>query len=201
MRPSENRHDAAQAIIAFGVSILALAITGCGSGAALDPADGGTSNPGTQVDLSTSPNPGTQTDQGVPAPTDLASIPNQFDLGPLSCNGNETFMAAQQAMLSSCSGFGPMSCHMRAPFAGGLDLTMAHAYASLVNVPANGAPGKVRVRPSDPDNSFLVEKLTNTMGPNEGDPMPKGEAITWRPPAPDKLNILRCWISRGAPND
>ena len=168
---------------------LAVAICACGDPSLRGPDAGASPDASVVVDLS--PNLG-----DLPLP-----IPNPNDLGALNCAGNETFSAAYQAMLSGCGSSGPRSCHGRAPFSGDLDLTLAHAWTSLVKVPASGAPQKVRVRPGDPDSSFLVEKLTNTQGPDEGDPMPMGEAIMWRPPAADKLTAVRCWIARGAPND
>jgi hypothetical protein len=135
-------------------------------------------------------------------PVDLPPPPpNAFDLGPLNCTGNETFTAAQQAMLSSCGAVGSLGCHGRAPFSGRLDLTTANAYSSLVNVASDIAPNKLRVKPGDPNNSFLVEKLTNTQGAYEGDPMPQTDTGQWLVPAQDKLNVLRCWIQRGAPNN
>ena len=136
--------------------------------------------------------------QDAPA-SDMANPPP--DIAGSHCTGNDTFHAAQAAMLNSCGGGGPFNCHSRAPFGGNLDLTSANAYASLVNVHASIAPNKLRVKPGDPDNSFLVQKLTNKQAKNEGGPMPQGEGIQWQPPSPDKLNTLRCWILRGAPND
>jgi hypothetical protein len=130
---------------------------------------------------------------------------------PAGCQGNETFKAAQQAMLSSCSG-GPgilgRSCHMGGPdgsvlatLGAGLNLDSTVAYGNLVGVHAVGAPSKLRVQPSAPSESFLVQKLTNQLLASEGLPMPKGEAIQWQPPDPAKLRVLTCWIARGAPND
>jgi hypothetical protein len=119
----------------------------------------------------------------------------------VSCDGGETFTVAQATMLGSCSGFGPMNCHTRSPFDGTLDLTMPNAYSSLVNIPGSAAPDKLRVAPGDPLGSFLVQKLTNTQGPTEGAPMPQGEGILWRPPDPENLRVLECWILQGAQNN
>jgi hypothetical protein len=136
------------------------------------------------------------------AATDLASTDlagSNPDLAGLHCQGNETFQAARAAMLATCGGF--PSCHMASPFAGTLDLTAAHAYQDLVDVAASIAPTKRRVKPGDPDGSFLVQKLTDTQGADEGAPMPRGEAIRWQPPDPAKLAILKCWIAAGAQNN
>lgn len=112
------------------------------------------------------------------------------------CAGDETFTAARTAMLSNCAGMG---CHGGAPFAGGLDLRAASAHKSLVNVAASGAPAKLRVKPGDPEGSFLFQKLTNTQDVDEGNPMPS--SLAWQEPDAARLDVLRCWILRGAPND
>jgi hypothetical protein len=121
----------------------------------------------------------------------------------VACDGGETFKAAQTAMLAGCGGGGLFSCHDPAPYQGNLDLSPAHQYTSLVGVPATYAPAKPRVRPCDVLGSFLVQKLTDTQNTDAGErePMPKGEAIQWRPPDPERLRVLECWIQRGAPND
>ena len=168
------------------------AMTGC-TGQVVD--DVAIFDSGSQHDLA-APN----SDAGPPdARNDSGDHPP--DLAQANCQGNETFKAAQAAMLGSCGGFGPMACHSRSPFGGDLDLTPANAYATLVNVRAALAPAKLRVKPGDPDASFLVQKLTNMQAQGEGNPMPQGEGIQWRAPDPAKLNVLRCWIARGAPND
>jgi hypothetical protein len=124
------------------------------------------------------------------------------DLGSLMCKGTETFQQARTAMLASCSGFAQFSCHTKSPFDGGLDLSKANAYKDLVNVQANIAPTKVRVKPSDPAASFLIQKLTNTQGATEGNPMPDPvEGLRWMPPDQANLDVLRCWIANGAKNN
>jgi hypothetical protein len=124
-----------------------------------------------------------------------------LDSSVAGCDDTDTFTAAQTAMLTGCAGLGPMSCHSRDPLAGGLDLTAANAYASLVGVDAVASPGKKRVVPFHPEQSFLVDKLTNNLTVDEGNPMPQGEGIMWRAPDPARLHVLECWIARGAAND
>jgi hypothetical protein len=68
-----------------------------------------------------------------------------------------------------------------------------------VNVNAWGA-AKVLVVPGDPDNSFLFQKLVNSIPADqtEGAPMPSGEAIMWQElPAP-QIEAVRSWIAAGA---
>jgi hypothetical protein len=129
-----------------------------------------------------------------------ADMQVRHDLTGSPCTSADTFKAAQAAMLSSC-GNGPRQCHTTSPYANNLDLTTADAYANLVGITAVDAPTKLRVKPQDPDGSFLVQKLTNNLQASEGQPMPIGEAIMWRPPDPTALNVLKCWITLGALNN
>lgn len=126
----------------------------------------------------------------------------QSDFGGSACKGDETFQQARTVMFKGCSGFGQFACHGRMPFDGGLDLTAANAYKALVGVPATIAPTKLRVQPGNSAASFVVQKLTNTQGANEGGPMPDPvEGLKWSPPDPAKLAIVRCWIENGAQNN
>ena len=95
---------------------------------------------------------------------------------------------------SSCA---TRSCHGAEGGRGGLVLTADQAYANLVNVVADNdaakAKGKKRVVPGDPDNSFLLQKLT---GPatDEGDLMPdRGQPLD-----PAAIAAIRTWIANGA---
>ena len=44
----------------------------------------------------------------------------------------------------------------------GLRLDAANSYANLVNVASNEVPSLKRVKPGDPDNSYLVQKVEGT---------------------------------------
>jgi hypothetical protein len=83
----------------------------------------------------------------------------------------------------------------------------ATAYAALVGVAAMGvlpgAPncsesGLTRVVPGDPDNSLLVQKLSNTQ--TCGTQMPPGgpQGGTF---GPGQLEAVKAWIAAGAPNN
>ena len=80
---------------------------------------------------------------------------------------------------SSCS---TRSCHSVEGGKGGLVLTADKAYDQLVGVLASNtaaaAKGKKRVVPGDPDNSFLMQKLTGPAA-DEGDQMPDRGTTTW----------------------
>ena len=90
------------------------------------------------------------------------------------------------------------SCH-GAGGAGGLGLAPGAAYADLVGVPpANPearAAGLLRVAPGDPEGSFLLRKLTGTLAPAEGEPMPR----VGSPLPAAAIDLVRRWIAAGAP--
>lgn len=118
--------------------------------------------------------------------------------GPAPCDASATFTKVKSDVLSRCGG---EACHLRRPTAGGLDLTAANAYKDLVNVTASANMNKVRVKPGDPDNSFLWQKLINQLTADEGSPMPKGLMGQWAKLSDANLNLVRCWIKNGAKDD
>jgi len=91
-------------------------------------------------------------------------------------------------------------CHGATAASAGLDLSEGAAIANLVNVPAAAEGAKaahlLRVAPGDPDDSFLVLKIENHLGPNEGVPMP---LVGGPLPQPD-IDTIRRWIQAGAPD-
>lgn len=86
------------------------------------------------------------------------------------------------------------SCHQGTSAAGMLDLK-TDPYAALVEVPASGAPSRVRVVPGDPDASYLMEKLTSDT-PADGDPMPPESPLS-----EERIATIRAWIEAGALDD
>jgi len=74
-----------------------------------------------------------------------------------------------------------------------------------VNVESLKAKGMKIVKPSDPDNSFLMHKMDSSLacdavtcdGTACGQPMPLGTPTL----AQDKRDIVRRWIAQGAKND
>jgi hypothetical protein len=109
-----------------------------------------------------------------------------------------TFATLQQKIFTPLCG--TASCHGAAA-AGGLELTPEASYANLVGVlatnPAARAAGLLRVAPGDPGRSFLLDKLTGTLGPGEGLAMPRVGALL-----PEKrIDLIRRWITAGAPAD
>lgn len=95
------------------------------------------------------------------------------------------FASVQQLLTGTCSG-----CH---PPLQGMDLTASHVYASIVNVKSREVPSLMRVKPGDPTDSYLYQKVTQAK-PMVGVRMPKGG----QPLTPDEITTLRVWIEQGA---
>jgi len=91
-----------------------------------------------------------------------------------------------------CSG-----CHtgVGATLPGVQNLTAGHTYASIVDV-ASIESGLKRVNPSDPDNSYLVQKIEGAAG-IAGVRMPAGGS----PLTQAQIDEVRAWIAAGALNN
>jgi hypothetical protein len=86
-------------------------------------------------------------------------------------------------------------CHIGASAPEGLQLDAAHSYNLLVGVPSAEVPSLMRVKPGDPDNSYMVQKIEGASGILGGQ-MPLGET-----PLPQAtIDAIRQWITNGAPN-
>ncbi|HME37888.1 MAG TPA: Ig-like domain-containing protein [Steroidobacteraceae bacterium] len=86
-------------------------------------------------------------------------------------------------------------CHIGAGAPQGLQLDAAHSYNLLVGVPSAEQPNLLRVKPGDPDNSYMVHKIEGVSGITGGR-MPLGET-----PLPQAtIDAIRQWITNGAPN-
>lgn len=84
-------------------------------------------------------------------------------------------------------------CHagVDAPF--GQDLSSGKAFASIVGVESQEVPGLLRVKPGDPDNSYLLMKVA-------GDPRIAGERMPFGGPYLEvsEIDAIRKWIESGA---
>jgi hypothetical protein len=84
-------------------------------------------------------------------------------------------------------------CHIGAGAPQGLQLDAQHSYALLVGVPSSEESGVLRVKPGDPDHSYLIEKLEGASG-IVGAQMPFGG-----PYLPQStIEVIRQWITDGA---
>jgi hypothetical protein len=86
------------------------------------------------------------------------------------------------------------ACHSPPTLNGDLDLSPGASHAELVDVPADGYAGRIRVVPGEPDSSLLYLKLIGD--PDVGNRMPLFGSL-------DSLRIatIRTWIADGARDD
>lgn len=90
-------------------------------------------------------------------------------------------------------------CHAGSSPQENMNLSAGQAFANIVNVPSNQVPDLMRVRPGEPDSSYLVFKVEGTAESVGGldTQMPLGGT-----PLPDSLiATIRAWIADGAPNN
>ena len=97
-----------------------------------------------------------------------------------------------------------VSCHTGAVPAQGQDLSPGVAYGQVVNVSSTEQPKLKRVRPGDPNNSYLVRKIqgdpriSGVLMPNgcPGVPAAGAQCLT-----PDEIMAIVQWITECAPNN
>jgi len=83
-------------------------------------------------------------------------------------------------------------CHAGGAAPEGLRLDPTNSYANLVGVSSTEAPSILRVKPGDPDNSYLVQKIEGHAA--VGVRMPYGGPYLDQ----TTINAIRQWISDGA---
>jgi hypothetical protein len=93
---------------------------------------------------------------------------------------------------TTCNGGPEQSCHNIGN--AGLFLRLG-ANGDVVNVPSTEKPDEMRVRPFDPDASYLYAKVIGLDGGTEGGRMPLGAPDDDRIPA-----LILGWIEAGAPS-
>jgi hypothetical protein len=84
-------------------------------------------------------------------------------------------------------------CHAGATAPQGLMLDAAHSYNLLVDVPSTEVPSILRVKPGDPTNSYIIQKLEGHAA--VGGQMPLGET----PLPATTIAFIVQWITDGAP--
>jgi hypothetical protein len=90
------------------------------------------------------------------------------------------------------------TCHEAEDAPMDLHLDGDHAYDETVNTTAHERPGMARIRPLDPDQSYLYHKIDGThldIG-GDGDRMPQGGSLTQ-----PEIDKIRAWIQQGALNN
>lgn len=90
------------------------------------------------------------------------------------------------------------TCHtgVGASLPGAQNLTAGHSYASIVGVASLEQPAFMRIKPGDPDNSYLVRKVQGSAGIT-GVQMPAGGT----PLTQAQINEIRAWVAAGALNN
>jgi hypothetical protein len=110
---------------------------------------------------------------------------------PVSVQGPIAYSRVQQIFNTRCAGG---ACHVDSLVtAENLDLTEAVATSNLLNVAAVQDPKRVRVKPGQPDASYLMCKVDPGCAAISGTHMPITEPLS----AQD-LAVLRLWIAEGA---
>lgn len=125
--------------------------------------------------------------------TGLDENGNPIDTVP-SPEDSITLSADVQPILTANCAFS--GCHAGTNPALGQNLSAGQTYAAIVNVPSQEVPALMRVRPFEPDSSYLVHKIQGTQGSvgGSGGQMPLGGV----PLTADQIAIIRAWITAGA---
>ncbi len=87
-------------------------------------------------------------------------------------------------------------CHLGGAPPQGLNLEQDSTFVNTVNVPAGELPSMMRIRPFQPDSSYLVHKIqgTQTTVGGSGAQMPFGAT----PLSQQQIDIIRAWVTAGA---
>ncbi len=96
-----------------------------------------------------------------------------------------SFAKISNEVFISCS-----SCHLNGNTSAGLDLS---DYENIVEAASTERPDLLRIKPGDPDSSYLYMKVTGAEGIT-GSRMPRGGELT-----AGQLDLLLDWILAGAP--
>ncbi|HXI49217.1 MAG TPA: hypothetical protein VNH39_11575 [Steroidobacteraceae bacterium] len=88
-------------------------------------------------------------------------------------------------------------CHMGGSAPEGLRLDAANSFNLLVGVPSTEVPSLMRVKPGDPDNSYIIQKLEGHQA--VGQQMPFGCPTSQPCLTTSTIAFIRQWITDGAP--
>ncbi len=112
--------------------------------------------------------------------------------GVCTCgSASVAFADVQTILTASCATAG---CHSGASPKAALDLTSANSHAQLVNVPAGQCAGgdRMRVKPGEPSESYVIDKMMN-VDKCFGNRMPPAIALS-----DAKIQTVSDWICGGA---
>jgi hypothetical protein len=87
-------------------------------------------------------------------------------------------------------------CHIGTSPGGNMLLIPERAFSELVGATSTDVPTMLRVRPTAPDESFLLHKVAGTHATvgGTGDPMPPTAGL-----GEEEVELIREWIETGAP--
>jgi hypothetical protein len=88
-------------------------------------------------------------------------------------------------------------CHMGGSAPEGLRLDAANSFNLLVGMPSTEVPSLLRVKPGDPDNSYIIQKLEGHQ--SVGQQMPFGCPTSQPCLTTSTIAFIRQWITDGAP--
>lgn len=104
-----------------------------------------------------------------------------------------TFTRVQSEVFTpSCALVG---CHDPLGASSGMVLSQGRAYSEIVGKPSVEVASLNRIQPGSPDNSYLYRKIVGTN--ITGSRMP----LVGAPLDQRRIDLIRDWIRRGAPND
>jgi uncharacterized protein (TIGR03118 family) len=101
-----------------------------------------------------------------------------------------------QVFTPICSGCHDGSNAPGGALPGSQNLTAGNSFANLVNVASLEQPTVLRVKPGDPANSYLIQKLEGA-GTISGSRMPLGGPFL----SQATIDSIKSWITSGAPNN
>lgn len=176
---------------------------------------GGTSSSGSGGAPSTSSSGGTTSSGPTTGSGGCSSVDGCYDYCAFTPTGNISFaddvMPIFEANCNSTSCHGSPSTPDADLFLGSAsdndEDTILEVYGELVNVDGYNALGMFRVKPGDPENSWLMVKLDGDMSCPQAQPfcagscgqrMPRGTGAM--PLSDGELDIVRSWIANGAPS-
>ncbi|HWJ34293.1 MAG TPA: TIGR03118 family protein [Steroidobacteraceae bacterium] len=81
------------------------------------------------------------------------------------------------------------------------NLTAGNTFSNIVNVPSVEQPNLLRIKPSDPTNSYLIQKIEGAAGIT-GSRMPFGCGAASNPCLDQAtIDLVKTWVSQGALNN
>jgi len=80
------------------------------------------------------------------------------------------------------------------------NLTAGNSFSNIVNVASIEEPSLDRIKPNDPANSYMIQKIEGAAG-IKGSQMPDGCPITQPCLTQSQINMFISWVNSGAPNN